>query len=165
MCVRTVIDASAFRYVYEPSERTAGHQLRRWIMRGDGVFVYSEDTSYATELNKCGEVRDLLSDFIQRGHAIHITAAQVQTEKNRLPARPIRRSDDPHMLALAAASQATVLFSCDSDLQGDFANCNILPDVGRHKRRSFPLKVNHPQDTTDAGRRRKFLEARRCASP
>ena len=60
MCVRTLLDASAFRHVCESSARTAGHQLRRWITRGDGIVVYSEDMAYATELDRYGMVGNCL---------------------------------------------------------------------------------------------------------
>ena len=164
MCVRTLLDASAFRHVCESLARTAGHQLRRWITRGDGVVVYSVDTLYATELAKYPEVQELLIDFGQRGLAIRIDSELVQPVEQDIPSRPTRRSDDPHVLALAAVGRATVLFSCDSDLRDDFVNRNVLPNVGHQRRSSFPLKVEQPQDTTDAGRRRKFLAVRRCAS-
>ena len=162
MCVRTLLDASAFRHARETKERTAGHQLRNWITRGDGVVVYSNSPAYAVELDKSPAVKALLVDFRQRGRAIRIDPELVQAEEQHVPHRPPRRSDDPHVLALALAGEATVLFSSDAALRDDF--CGLLPRVGQQERSSFPLKVNQPQDITEADRRRKFLERRKCPS-
>ena len=164
MCVRTVLDASAFRHVCETTTRTAGHQLRRWIADGDGVIVYSvNDETYAKELKRYREILQLLSDFRQRGRAILIGGDRVQAEEERVPPRPIRRSNDPHILALAAVAEATVLLSCDTKLRADFVNTTVLPNAGGQRRSALPLKVNQPQDMTDVRRRQKFLRERRCA--
>ena len=162
VCVRALLDASAFRHVCETKERTAGHQLRNWITRGDGVVVYSNSPAYAVELDKSPAVKALLADFSQRGRTIRIDPELVQTEEQYIPPRPPRRSDDPHVLALAMAGEATVLFSCDTALRNDF--CELLSRVGRQTRSSFPLKVDQPQDITAAGKRRQFLERRKCPS-
>ena len=159
MCVRTLLDASAFGHFCVTSAKTAGHQFRCWITRGDGVVIYSADASYGAELAQARKIQALLSDFRQRGLAIRIDPERVETERRHIPPRPARRSNDPHVLAVAAAGDATVLFSCDGDLRDDF--CELLPKVGRQERSSFPLRVDQPQDTTDANRRRKFLEKRK----
>ena len=165
MCVRTIVDASAFRHLCEPSRDSAGDQLRRWIMRGNGVIVYSpEQTAYAMELRKYSAVRDLLRDYNQRGLAIDIDATPVRAALERIPDNPVRRSDDPHILALAAASGATVLFSCDCKLRKDFADHRVLHRVGRQRRRSVPDLIDgSPEDTAAASERRKFLAKRRCS--
>lgn len=167
MCVKTIVDASAFRHLCEPSENSAGHQLRRWIARGDGVVVYSpEHTAYADELNKYTAARELLHDYNQRGLADDIDATRIQTALERIPGHPVRRSDDPHILALAAVSEATVLFSCDRKLRQDFADRRVIRNVGQRHRRSLPdLIVESPEDTAGAPKRRKFLEKRKCPAP
>ena len=168
MCVRTIIDASAFGHLCEESRDTAGHQLRRWILNRDGLVVYCPtETTYAEELNRSHKVLAILSDFSQRGRTEKIQARETQDALQRIPDRPVRRSDDPHILALAAAGKATVLFSCDGDLKADFANTKVLAKVagtGR-RRRSVPLKDKKPGDTTDAPRRKRFFNDRRCPAP
>ena len=164
MCVRTIIDASAFRHLCEKLRNTAGHQLRQWITNGDGLVVYTEDLEYGEELKRSNDAYALLLDYRQRGLAERFTAAQIQAGHEHIPDRPIRQSNDPHVLALAAASQATVLFSCDSDLRRDFADHKVLLNVGTQTRRSVPLKIDEPHDTTDAVRRRRFFGTRRCTA-
>ena len=167
MCVRTIVDTSAFRHLCEPTQNSAGNQLRRWIHRGDGVVVYSPGhTAYADELNQYTEVRDLLRDYNQRGLALDIDATLIQTALNEIPNSPVRRSDDPHVLALAVASRATVLFSCDHRLREDFADHRVLSNVGTQRRRSVPnLLDGSPEDTSAATARRGFLARRRCPLP
>ena len=161
MCVRTLLDASAFGHFCVTSPKTAGHQFRCWITRGDGVVIYSADASYGAELARSPKTQALLSDFRQRGLAIRIDPERVEAEQMHVHRRP-PRSNDPHVLAVAAAGEATVLFSCDAALRDDFRE--FLPKVGRQERSSFPLIVDQPRDTTDASRRRKFLEKRKCRS-
>ena len=140
--------------------------MRRWILRGDGLMVYSPDnTKYAGELGKKSKVMALLRDYRQRGLALEIDSRPIQAALDQIPGAPVRRSDDPHVLALAVASKATVLFSCDGPLRKDFADHQVIPKVGRHRRRSVPdVLINSPEDTSHAASRRKFLETRKCPS-
>ena len=164
MCVKLIVDASAFRHFCENSARTAGHQLRRWVANGHGVVVYSDEEGYRDELDRYQIVRTLLRDLRRRGAAIVVKADTVLIAHERIPDRPVRRSNDAHILALAATSNATVLFSCDCRLQSDFSSNDVLGNVGRKKRRSVPLKIHVPDDTTEASKRQRFLNARRCGS-
>ncbi len=132
MCVRTIVDASAFGHFCAKAPKSAAGQLRRWIGRGDGRIIYSAaDTVYADELNKSTTVLDLLRSYYDCGRAIEIDSPRVKAALDRIPDRPIRKSNDHHILALAVAGEATVLFSCDSDLRKDFSNVTVLPRVGR----------------------------------
>ena len=164
MCVRTIVDASAFRHICEPTRNSAGDQVRGWIDRGDGRIVYSIDsTRYAEELERNRVFRAILRRYVQRGLAMEIGTESVQAAVHEIPGHPIRQSDDPHVLALALASEATVLFSCDRPLQKDFANHRVLCNVGGHPRRSVPdVRIGLPRDTSRAANRRKFLERRKC---
>lgn len=166
MCVRAIVDASAFGHIGEPTRNSAGDQMRRWIGRGDGLVVYSpSNTRYAAELRRNSKVTALMSDYRQRGLALEINSSPIQAALVQIPGAPVRQSDDPHVLALAAASDATVLFSCDGALRQDFADHQVIPNVGRHRRRSVPhVLINSPEDTSHAANRRRFLEARKCPS-
>lgn len=166
MCVRTIVDASAFRHFCATSRNSAGDQLRRWIDRGDGIVVFSAtDETYARELDRYGDARKQLVDYYDRGRAVDIDAGPIQAVRDRIPSAPVRRSDDPHVLALAVASDATVLFSCDGPLRQDFADDQVIPKVGALRRSSVPdVLIHSPKDTSHAANRRKFLEKRKCPS-
>lgn len=166
MCVRVIVDASAVGHIHEPTSNSAGDQVRRWILRGDGLVVYSPDnTKYARELGEKSKVMALFGDYRQRGLAEVIDSSRIRAALDQIPSAPVRRSDDPHVLALAAASDATVLFSCDGPLRQDFADDQVIPKVGTHRRRSVPdVLIHSPEDTSHAANRRKFLEKRKCPS-
>lgn len=164
MCVKTIVDANAFRHLGEEARNSAGHQIRGWITRGDGLIVYSSgNNQYACELKRNNDVQDLLRDYHQRGLAIDVGDEAMGAALEGIPGPPTRRSDDPHMLALAGATGATVLFSCDDRLCQDFANTTVLGNVGRQRRRSVPsVFIHSPADIGGASVRRNFFARRRC---
>ena len=159
MCVNTIVDASAFRHLCEPSRNSAGHQLRAWIQRGHGRIVYSgAEEAYARELNKHGGALELLKIYYESGHAEDIDAEHILSVLNQIPDPPVRKSNDAHILALAVASKATVLFSCDNPLRADFANSKVIDKVGQQERRSVPaLLLQSPEDTTKAPAQEEIL--------
>ena len=165
MCIRAVLDASAFRHMCVNGRRTAGNQILVWLRRGDGKLVYTEKSRlYSKELNRYQQMVAILSDLRQSGQADLIEGDRFDEEYERIPLPPLRRSDDPHVLALAAAADATVLISCDTKLHDDFKNKDVLPNVGRSQRAVFPLIINDPNDTSKAKQRASFLRSRRCST-
>jgi len=166
VCEKTVIDADAFHHFREKKKHTAGDQIRKWISRGHGIIVYSVGQDrYASELRKYSDVFELITGFAQRGRAQQIPAPELATSARSIPSRPIRKSNDLHVLALAKVTKATVLFSCDGDLRRDFANVEVLGKVGNRDRRSVPhLLEHHAGDVTRSSERRAFLNRRRCRS-
>ena len=163
MCVRTILDASAFGHFCSRTKNSAGDQLRKWIGRRDGVIVYSTYGKYNEELSKYSEIYKLLAGLVDRGSAIDVNRTDFRVALKRIRSNTHCKSNDPHILALAIAGKATVLFSCDEDLCKDFANVKVIPKVGRQERRSVPGLVDEaPNDITKAGERKKFLNTRRC---
>ena len=137
--------------------------MRHWIERGDAVAVYSPNGTYGEELNRFQSARELLYTFRQSGKAIRIDEADIEADLNQIPDRPIRQSNDPHILALAVASKATILFSCDAKLCKDFANRQVLSNVGRRRRKNVPHLLNNlPEDTTKASQRKRFFNDNKC---
>lgn len=163
MCIRTILDASAFRHLCEPSKNSAGGQLRSWIKRRDGVIVYSGgERKYARELRKHSEAYRLMKTYVDNGQAEEIDDQSIQQAMSQIPGRSIRRSDDAHVLALALAGKATLLFSRDLDLLQDFTDRRVIERVGGHQRHCVPHLAPDPKDTKKASYRRKFLETRKC---
>lgn len=165
MCVRTILDASAFRHLCSETKNSAGDQLRKWIDRGDGVVAYSSHAEYVKELNAYKEARDLIFGFVDNGKTIDVDPTEVEAALSGITDNPHRKSDDPHILALALASKATVLFSCDKKLRNDFANVKVIRKIGRQKRGSVPgLDDRFPDDITKGRvrKRKKFLDSRKC---
>ena len=165
MCVRTILDASAFGHLCSGTKNSAGDQLRKWIGRRNGVVVYSTYGKYDEELSKHRDARELLGSFVDNGKAEDIDRADYKAALKKIPSNPPRKSNDPHILALALASEATVLFSCDKNLRKDFADTEIIPKIGRQQRRSVPGLIDKvPEDITKARERKRFLNSRRCTS-
>lgn len=159
------MDASAFRHFSALTEKSAGYQFRRWIDRQGGIIVYSVSGKYGDELMTNVQVREILRSYVDSGKAIDIDSSRIEGKLIGIPDHPVRRSDDPHILALALAGDATVLFSCDNKLRQDFANSSVIPNVGRRKRRSVPnLDINLPEETAHASIRKNFFNARVCTS-
>jgi len=165
MCVRAILDASAFRHFSACTKDSAGDQFRKWLDRGDGLLVYSTYGKYGAELGANNEILESLRSYVDRGRAIDIGSAKVEMALNQIFNTSNRRSDDPHILALALAGDATVLFSCDKKLCQDFANPRVISKVGRQERHSVPdLHENSPEETTKARNRKRFLNSRICTS-
>lgn len=163
MCVRTILDVSAFGHLCSEAKDSAGDQLRKWIDRGDGVVVYSTYGKYNEELSKRKEARELLRSLVDDGKAEDVDRADYKAALHKIPSNPPRKSNDSHILALALASEATVLFSCDKNLRKDFANVEVIPKIGRQGRRSVPGLVEKvPDDITKARERKRFLNSRKC---
>lgn len=163
MCVRTIIDKSVFNHFLEKTKNSAGAQLFSWIERGAGLIVYAEKgTGYGKELRENKHVRSVINDLRQRNLAIPIEAEKVADSCKRLPSNEALDSDDRHVLALALASGATVLFACDGDLCKDFKNVKIIPKVAGGRHIVPDLDQNNSANTTGFRRRRDFFDRRRC---
>ncbi len=111
MCVRTILDASAFGHLCSGTKNSAGNQLLKWIHRGDGVIVYSTYGKYYEELSKNRKAHELLGSFVDNSKAIDVDRTDFREALNQIPSNPLRKSDDPHILALARGGKATILFS------------------------------------------------------
>ena len=188
MCIRTIIDTNMFGELLSDPVRP----LLRWIERKDGVLVYPDGGKYHDELRhqgfgihdidqpqrpregrdheprRSGTIRRLLRNYRQRGHVTRIRRSRVAVEDQHIAARDLR-SDDPHIVALARASDALVLCTNDTDLKEDFTNSALLPRVGGEARAVYPLP--RPPDQRSGlgpGRQieqtqRDFLDHRKCA--
>ena len=164
MCVRAILDASVFRHFTSKTKDSAGDQFRKWLDREDGMIVYTTHDKYHAELRANSEVYALLRNYFENGNAISVDLTDIESALNKIPAPPTRRSNDPHILALALASGATVLFSGDKRLRRDFSNSKVIPRV-KQQRKSLPgVDERFPEDTTSARGRKRFLNSRRCTS-
>lgn len=102
--------------------------IRNWLHRrsGSGTLVYSTGGGFKHELR--GKARRKLADFAQAGRARLVPAARFAEDEAALRASGELRSDDPHVLALARASGARLLYTGDDDLKTDFKNHRLISD-------------------------------------
>ena len=150
MCIATIIDANGFGSFLND----ANSALRSWISRRDGFLVYSIEGDYAKEIQKSRRMMDVITAYRRNNAAKLISSEEIKAADVTLPDNIIR-SNDRHVLALAKASNALVLFSDDRNLQHDFRNSRLLPKVGRRSRSVYP--VEQPRS-----RQLRFLGRLRC---
>jgi predicted nucleic acid-binding protein len=123
LCI--IIDASVAGLFFRVPHDANYAPVWTWIERRDGKIVYGGEL--AGELNRLGSARRLLVELQRKGRAYLIQATRIQEEEKRVVGMRNRRSDDPHVLALARASGARILCTDDDDLEADFKNVEIVP--------------------------------------
>ncbi|CCD83654.1 protein of unknown function [Bradyrhizobium sp. ORS 285] len=77
--------------------------------------------------NKMGR---LIKELIRNGRARNFSGPIIESKTKEYEANESVRSDDPHILALAAVSGARVLYTRDKDLIGDFRNKSLISPRG-----------------------------------
>ena len=124
MCI--IVDANKLgEFLAEPAHEDA-EPIRRWLHRprGAGALVYSTEGKFASELGN--EARRKLADYLRAGRARLVPASRFAEDEARLNASGMLRSDDPHVLALARASGARLLYTGDQDLIADFKDRRLI---------------------------------------
>ena len=139
MCV--VIDANKAADFCR-QERPYLKTLMSWINSGGRIVSGGK---LEAELFKVGAMRSLLTEWSRRGTLIKISTERVQATEQRV--RPMCTSDDPHVVALAIESRASVIVTEDKLLIGDLRNLTL---VGQRRRifkenSASPAKVRHLQ--------------------
>lgn len=121
----------------------------------NGCIVYTNGGIYAREMK--GKALDRFESYRKNGLAKLIKFERVQEAQTRIDLQMLK-SDDPHVIALAKVSGATMLCAEDGNLEHDFVNRKLLPNVGRMRRAVYPWSA------TKKKTRRDFLERRKCAA-
>jgi len=122
MCV--IIDASVASRVFSENRYPDYVPLWKWIEDGDGVIVYGG--RLYEELSKVNRAKRYLKTLSDAGKAHKMSTDDVDQEEKKVSLMR-RKSDDPHVLALARLSRARVLCSNDTNLHADFKNLKLLP--------------------------------------
>ena len=150
MCTRTIIDTSVFGKLNSPRMKP----FWNWMNRGHGIIVYTDGGKYYEELRKAYEIAyQRFLSYRQSGLARLFEWDQVREYESALSTATLR-SNDPHIAALAQATDTLILCTFDGDLKGDFLNRDLLPPVKKEHRAVYP-----------SGERRKqqdFLRRREC---
>lgn len=128
MCV--IVDANRLAVTFASSDDPSAICVRNWIEKGKGKIVYSNVGRLALELSRVTEARRFVLELQRRGQARLIDGALVASAIQRLPPKGVR-SNDRHILGLALASGARLLFSGDDNLVQDFTNTKIIRPRGK----------------------------------
>lgn len=153
MCTRTIIDASVFGELNSPKMKP----FWIWMKSGHGIIVYTDGGKYDEELRQRAHkvAYKRFVSYRQSGQLLLSRWAQVRKYESALDPTTLR-SNDPHIVALAQASGALVLCTCDDDLKHDFLNRDLLPPVQNTRRAVYPSGDRNRKKQQD------FLRWRRC---
>ena len=132
MCTTVIIDASVFGGIAGPEYAA----LHSWLDRRHGVLAYTGKGRYAEEFDRDPRMLRLLGEYRRAQLVKQVPAETVRRAEGTLDESTMQ-SNDPHVLALAKASDAEILCSRDRALQRDFRE--LLPRVGRRHRAVYPV--------------------------
>ena len=143
MCL--IIDANVAARVFAGPCDADFSPIWDWIEDRDGKLVFGG--RHAEELRRVGHVSRRLKELWRAGRALRVPTERIDQEEQQVKAIDGRKSDDPHVLALARASGARVLCTDDADLQADFKNLNMVPrPKGKiYKNRGHRALLGHNQ--------------------
>lgn len=121
MCI--IIDANKLgSFLTDPPDEDSA-PVRKWLDKG-GILVYSTGSIFAEEVTK--RAKRKLADYVRAGQAKVIPGEQFMDDESSLRTQRGLRSNDPHVLALARASGARLLYTGDNDLIADFKNKQFI---------------------------------------
>ena len=121
MCI--IIDASCASGAFgEPSPDS--RPVIDWISSGSGVLVYGG--MLAQELLRLDKAKRWLVEARRQGRARLIESDRIERERQQLAAQSKLKSNDSHVLALARASGARLLYTADGPLSEDFTDPNVI---------------------------------------
>ena len=123
MCI--IIDANKMNGILPDSPDQDAAPIRNWLRKKGGKIVYSTGGKFATEIG--GHARERLTLYARSGQAIQIDAdARRFRDCESSLANDGIKSDDSHVLALAWASGARLLYTGDADLMDDFKDKRFI---------------------------------------
>ena len=122
MCI--IVDASRLGVFLAKPLREDAAPIRQWLDTRGGTLVYSTGGQFANELK--GKAKGKLAEYSRAGKARLVPASRFAEDEAKLNASGKLRSNDPHVLALARASGARLLYTGDSNLIADFKDHRLV---------------------------------------
>ncbi len=123
MCA--IVDNNVANEVFGRNPPEAGRHFRRWLGGRNGRLVVGG--RLLEELRGSSEFREWFQQNELSGRLLQVSADEVGREAERVKRSKLRTSDDEHVLALAIASGARLLYTNDNLLMDDFRNRSIIP--------------------------------------
>ena len=133
--------------VFGPRPSPAGDGFFQWIMNGTGRLVSGGKALDELERSSA-DFRSWASQAVQAGTMTIISESELESRTEQVQSDGGYQSDDPHVLALAQASGARLLYSNDTALQADFTNRRFIDNP---RGRVYSTRVN--QNFTRSHRR------------
>ena len=126
MCI--IIDTNKIHDFLKDPSSVDMKPIHTWLSKRGGSFVYTTYGKYGKELK---DAKDRLSVYVRNGHAHLVDKSKIIPEENKLQAIKIHKSNDIHILALARASGARLLYTGDKALMADFKKKAIIDPRGK----------------------------------
>ena len=142
-----VVDNNVASEVFGDRQTAAGKGFRDWIDGRRGSLAVGGDL--LDELDGNGKFREWYARNVQSGLILQIRRDRIAPIQRRLEQEGQCTSNDTHVLALAIASGARLLYTNDTNLMDDFRNRNIVPGP--------PGKIYTTRDRNDFRRSHKKL--------
>ena len=137
-----IVDANAVSDVFGDAPSEAGASFRRWINSGDGQLV--SGGKLQKELCRAsGTFRLWVAAARAAGQLTVFSPEDLQSQIDHFESHRNRRSNDAHVLALAMASGARLLYTNDEALQRDFRDHTL---INNPRGRVFSTRVNRQFD-------------------
>ena len=122
-----IVDANVANEVFGEDLSPAGGRFFDWLMSPRGQLVVGGELW--RELSRDHRFVRWLGRAIRYGRARTVPDEAVEERADDLRRRDICKSNDEHVLALAIASGARLLYTNDNLLMDDFRNRNIVPGL------------------------------------
>ena len=120
-----IVDANVVNEVFGDAPSPAGERFFDWLASPRGQLVVGG--ALRRELSRDHRFVRWLRNAIQYGRVRTIADEAVDERVDDLRQGDICKSNDKHVLALAIASGARLLYTNDNFLMDDFKNRNIVP--------------------------------------
>ena len=130
MCI--IVDADKTGELLKAPASGEARPLRDWLGRG-GTLVYSTGGAFKHQFPE--GIRRRIAKLFRNARLKNIPKEDVREKMKTLPPKGELRSDrkkgigDRHILALALASRAEVLYTGDADLMDDFRDKEIMGNL------------------------------------
>ena len=123
MCA--IVDANVAFEVFGRKQTEAGTTFRHWLDGNRGTLVVGgrnlDELAHNRNFGRWFQEARRSTDRVRQ-----VDRASIEVQERRLRQADVLKSNDEHVLALALASGARLLYSNDRALQDDFSNGRII---------------------------------------
>ena len=123
MCA--IVDANVTFEVFGRKQTDAGTKFRDWLEGNHGQLVVG-----GKNLTELAHNRNFRRWFLEArrstGRVRQVGGAEIDVQEEELRQNATFKSNDEHVLALALASGARLLYSNDGALKDDFSNASLV---------------------------------------
>ena len=122
MCI--ILDNNKLGPFFNHKRNEDSTPIHDWIEKRSGKLVYSFGGKFGTEMSS--NAKKKLRGLDQSGKAKQIHHSELTKQARKIPENIVFKSDDKHIISLARASGARLLYTEDKDLMEDFKNTQLI---------------------------------------